>query len=235
MITKMILETYLSQDVKGKQIPGYLSQLAEHLLKEQEVNLKELESLIGSADHAKECVSMQQGMVKAGGLHEPVVLADLMDQALSINRTSLDQFAVGLVKEYRDIPEVLVDKHQALQILVNLVRNSVQAMQSVEKRTLKIRIGFVSGKRNMVQLDVVDSGVGIHPDHLTRIFSQGFTTKKEGHGFGLHSGALLAKNMGGSLNVTSEGLGCGATLTLTLPIGSLESQGTSPHASAQSK
>ena len=216
------LGTYLSQDAKGKQIPGYLAQLAEHLLQEQEVTLKELESLNGSADHAKQCVAMQQGMVKAGGLQEPVMMTDLMEQALTINKTILDGLDVSIVREYGIIPEIVVDKHQTLQILVNLVRNSVQAMESVDERTLTVRIGLAQDNRNMVQLDIIDTGVGIHPDHLTRIFAQGFTTKKDGHGFGLHSGSLLAKNMGGSLTVWSQGLGNGATLTLTLPIGSYD-------------
>ncbi len=222
------LGIYLSQDVKGKQIPGYLAQLAEHLLKEQEVTTKELESLIGSAEHAKECVAMQQGMVKAGGLLEPVILADLVEQALSINKLLLDQVVVNLTKDYQDIPEVMVDKHQVLQILVNLVRNSVQAMQAVDERILTVRIGLTPDKKNMVKLEVSDTGEGIHQDHVTRIFSQGFTTKKEGHGFGLHSGALLAKNMGGSLHVRSQGLGCGATLILTLPIGTSDSHSMTP-------
>ena len=222
------LGTYLSQDVKGQQIPGYLTQLADHLLKEQEVTMKELESLIGSAEHAKECVAMQQGMVKAGGLLEPVILADLVEQALSMNKLLLDQVVVTLVKDYQDIPEVVVDKHQVLQILVNLVRNSVQAMQTVDERILTVRVGLTPDTKNMMQLEVSDTGVGIHQDHVTRIFSQGFTTKKEGHGFGLHSGALLAKNMGGSLHVRSQGLGCGATLILTLPIGTSDNQSVTP-------
>ena len=210
--------TYLMEDAKGKQILGYLTKLSEHLLEERAVMIKELESLNGSADHAKQCVSMQQGMVKAGGLQESLVMADLMEQALTMNKTVLDRLEIQVIREFADIPDVVVDKHQTLQILVNLVRNSAQAMQSVDERVLRIQIGFLPNDRTMVQLAVTDTGVGIHPDHLTRIFAQGFTTKKDGHGFGLHSGALLAKNMGGSLTVTSPGLGKGATLFLTLPI-----------------
>ena len=69
----------------------------------------------------------------------------------------------------------------------------------------------------MVQFQVSDNGLGIKSEHLTQIFAQGFTTKKEGHGFGLHSAALNAKNMGGSLAVYSDGEGQGATFTLELP------------------
>ncbi len=215
------LGTYLTHDKKGKQIPNYLVQLADHLLEEQQATLKELESLYGSAEHAKQCVAMQQGMVKAGGLQEPVVLTDLIEQALTINKTLLEKLEVKVYREFVDVPEVVVDRHQTLQILVNLVRNSAQAMQTMNNKTLTVRITLSLDETNMVKLEVADTGMGIHPDHLTRIFSQGFTTKKDGHGFGLHSGALLAKNMGGSLNVWSDGPDCGATFILTLPIASI--------------
>ncbi|GJL66251.1 MAG: hypothetical protein NPIRA05_12220 [Nitrospirales bacterium] len=212
------LNIYLSQDVKGRQIPGYLAQLADHLIEEQQVTLKELESLIESSEHAKQCVAMQQGMVKAGGIHEPVVLVDLMEQALSINKVLVEKLEGHIIREFVDTSEVIVDKHQTLQILVNLIRNSLQAMETVGRKILTVRIGPATHERNMVQLEVADTGVGIHADQLTHIFSQGFTTKKDGHGFGLHSGALSAKNMGGSLHVRSDGKGCGATFILTLPV-----------------
>jgi signal transduction histidine kinase len=66
---------------------------------------------------------------------------------------------------------------------------------------------------------VADNGIGIPAENLTRIFNHGFTTRKNGHGFGLHSGALAAKEMGGALAVHSDGPGCGATFTLELPAG----------------
>ncbi|MCA9472700.1 MAG: PAS domain S-box protein [Nitrospirales bacterium] len=211
------LNTYLTEDKKGKQIPGYLAQLSEHLLKEHQVTLQELESLNASAEHVRQCVAMQQGMVKAGGLQEPVALIDLVEQALTINKAHREQLAVDVIREFSDVPEVVVDKHQTLQILVNLVRNSLQAMQATDRRLLTVRILLSAHEPNMVELQVSDTGVGIAQSNLTRIFSQGFTTKKDGHGFGLHSGALLAKNMGGALTVTSAGVGCGATFHLTLP------------------
>jgi signal transduction histidine kinase len=69
-----------------------------------------------------------------------------------------------------------------------------------------------------VKVEVTDNGIGIPPENITRIFSQGFTTRKDGHGFGLHSGALAAKHLGGTLTVQSAGVGCGATFTLELPL-----------------
>jgi signal transduction histidine kinase len=65
---------------------------------------------------------------------------------------------------------------------------------------------------------VIDNGVGISPENLTRIFNHGFTTRKKGHGFGLHSSVLTAKEMGGSLTVHSDGPGQGSSFTLELPL-----------------
>jgi len=73
-----------------------------------------------------------------------------------------------------------------------------------------------------VRISVTDNGIGIQPEHMTRIFSHGFTTKKDGHGFGLHSGALAARDLGGALRVASDGLGHGASFTLDLPLTSPE-------------
>ncbi len=69
-----------------------------------------------------------------------------------------------------------------------------------------------------VKISVIDNGVGIPPENLERIFNHGFTTRQGGHGFGLHSGALAAEEMGGSLSVQSDGPGQGAAFTLELPL-----------------
>jgi signal transduction histidine kinase len=76
----------------------------------------------------------------------------------------------------------------------------------------------VANGEGRIKISVHDNGVGISPENLARIFNHGFTTRKDGHGFGLHSGALAAKEMGGSLTVHSDGPGKGASFTLELPV-----------------
>jgi signal transduction histidine kinase len=71
---------------------------------------------------------------------------------------------------------------------------------------------------NRVKISVIDNGIGIPRQNLTQIFAHGFTTRKDGHGFGLHSGALAAKELGGALLVHSDGPGQGAVFTLELPL-----------------
>jgi C4-dicarboxylate-specific signal transduction histidine kinase len=105
--------------------------------------------------------------------------------------------------------------------LVNLLRNAKYACEASGKKDKQV-VMRVANHADGVRIAVSDNGVGIAPEHMTRIFTHGFTTKKEGHGFGLHSGALAARDMGGALRVDSAGLGSWATFTLELPLKSPE-------------
>jgi signal transduction histidine kinase len=108
-----------------------------------------------------------------------------------------------------------------LQILVNLVRNAKYACDESGRsdKLITLRIGKAPAG---VYISVIDNGVGIPAENMSRLFAHGFTTRVDGHGFGLHSGALAAQELGGSLRVTSGGPGCGATFTLELPCGPAE-------------
>jgi signal transduction histidine kinase len=114
------------------------------------------------------------------------------------------------------VPLLNVEKHKILQILVNLLRNAKYACDESERADKRLTVRVADGE-GRIKISVMDNGVGISPENLTRIFNHGFTTRKGGHGFGLHSGALAAKEMGGSLTVHSDGPGQGATFTLELP------------------
>jgi signal transduction histidine kinase len=112
----------------------------------------------------------------------------------------------------------LVDRHKVLQILVNLIRNAKYALDDRGHQDKRMILRIVPDGSAAVKISVIDNGVGIAPENLTRIFGHGFTTRKGGHGFGLHSGALAAKQLGGSLTCLSDGPGKGATFTLKLPL-----------------
>ena len=209
---------FLTNDPKGRQLPGYLINLAEHLTKEQTEVLQELKSLLGNVQHIKEIVAMQQSYSKALGVVEPLPAVELVEDALRMNAASLSRHEVQIIREYSEIPPVVVDKHKAIQILVNLIRNAKHALDDgghAEKRLI-VRVAKNGG--DFVHVSVIDNGVGISKENLTRLFEYGFTTRKSGHGFGLHSSVRAAQEMGGSLTVQSEGVGHGAAFTLALPI-----------------
>ena len=212
------LGTFITSDEKGKQLSAYLIKLAEHLTAEQAAVLEELASLQSNIDHIKSIISMQQSYTGVSGVVEPVTISDVFDDVLKMNVVSFERHRIQVVRDYGEMPLPVLDKHKLLQILVNMVKNAKYAMidQGGQDKRLTLRVR--PGEEDCVRIEVIDNGVGISEDNLTRIFAYGFTTKKDGHGFGLHSSALMATEMGGSLTGSSDGLGKGATFTLELPL-----------------
>jgi PAS domain S-box-containing protein len=211
---------FVARDPRGPHIPELISCVAEALKAEHAELLEEVEAITRNIGHIKEIVAMQQGFAKGAGtgLVEPLTIQTLVDDAIKINSVSLARHRIAVVQAYEDVPQVLVDKHLILQILVNLLRNAKQAIQQADSETRRIVVKIQSHGTEFVRVAVQDTGSGIAPENLTRIFSHGFTTKKSGHGFGLHSSSLAATGMGGSLQAHSDGPGTGATFTLDLPI-----------------
>ena len=208
---------FITHDTKGKQLPGYLAQLAGHLAGEHTDALDILARLQKNIEHIREIVAMQQNYAKTSGIQESLPIIDLVEDAVRMNVGSLERHSIKMLREYSQTPLVLVDKHKVLQILVNLISNAKQACTDSEKPDKQIILRVGNGNER-IKISVIDNGVGIPAENMTLIFNYGFTTRKNGHGFGLHNGALAAKEMGGSLAAFSEGPGQGATFTLELPV-----------------
>jgi PAS domain S-box-containing protein len=211
------LAAFLNSDPKGTQLPGYLVNLAQHLAEEQAEILKELQLLSGNVEHIKEIVAMQQSYYKVSGAVESLPVAQLVEDALRMNAATLAHHDVQIVREYAEAPPVLVEKHKVLQILVNLIGNARYALDEGGQRDKRLTLRIAKNGSDFVHVSVIDNGVGISTENLTRIFEHGFTTRKDGHGFGLHSSAFVAKEIGGTLTMHSDGVGRGATFTLALP------------------
>ena len=209
---------FLSQDERGRQIPAYLQQLSEHISTEHTEMRKELNELLTNVEHIKEIVATQQNYARVLGVTEMVNLPDVMEDAIKIHGSAYERHGIKLVREYDELPSMILDKHKVMQILINFLSNAKYACDAAKKdgKTVTVRIKRVAEDR--VRMGVADTGIGIAPENLTRIFSQGFTTRKGGHGFGLHSGCLAAKELGGTLTAESNGIGHGATFVLELPI-----------------
>lgn len=212
------LGQYLTDDPAGSKIPEYLAQLGDCLLTERDRVLRELEAVRQSTDHIRDIVQSQQLLAKSGGLREMEDLPSLVDESLRMVGPSLLRHGVRVVREFQPVPPVYVERHHVLQVFINLINNAKQANAEMPNRTrtITIRIAPAPGR---VVAKVIDDGCGIPPENITRIFSHGFTTRNDGHGFGLHSAALAAKAMGGEISAHSDGIGRGATFTLDLPAG----------------
>jgi len=211
------LGTFLTQNQRGKHVPSFLIEVSKTLAQEQADTIDKLKSLNENIEHIKEIIKTQQSYARVSGVEVATSLAELVDNAIQINSAAIGRHGIHLVRDFADIGPVNTDKQKVLQILVNLISNAKYAMTKNEsdKKELVIRLYEREGQK--VLIEVTDNGAGIAQENLTKIFSHGFTTKKDGHGFGLHSGALAANELGGTLTVHSDGPGKGATFILELP------------------
>ena len=209
-------EQFATQDDRGKMIPEYLMQMASHLEGVRDEVLSELAVLKKNVEHVRKIISVQQDYARVDGVTEVFEVREIVEDALHLNRTSLGRHGVRVVREFDDIGLLKMDRHKLLQIITNLVVNAKDALVARESPdpTIVIRIRDTSeGPR----IEVRDNGEGIAADQIERIFQHGFTTKRDGHGFGLHSAALFASELGGSLCAHSDGPGTGASFQLDLP------------------
>jgi PAS domain S-box-containing protein len=211
------LPTFLSSN-KGRLLPSYLTELASKLADEQGEIQAELESLSKNIEHIKDIVSMQQSYARVSGVVETLDVRDLIEDSLQFNAAAYARHGVEVIRDYDGNPRVCVDKHKVLQILINLFNNAKYAMEKNGPRPKRLVIGLKQKPGRNVIVTITDNGMGIAKENINRVFNHGFTTRKDGHGFGLHSGALAAKEMGGSLTAYSGGPGAGATFTLELPV-----------------
>lgn len=218
------LSEFLTRDNKGKMLPDYLLKLAEVVTAEQQGIIEELGQLTKGIDHIKTIVAAQQSYAVAVSVVETIPVSELIDDALRMSAGARVRQEVIVVKDIADLPLLSLDRHRVLLILMNLIRNANQALDGVVDRSPCIMFNAALADGPVLRITVTDNGNGITPEHLTRIFFHGFTTRKEGHGFGLHSCALAAQEMGGRLTVHSDGAGQGATFILEIPLDAQQSR-----------
>jgi len=211
------LGDFVTAHPQGRHLTRFLESLDRHLAMEREATVAEVGALLENVGHIRDIVMMQQSYAVFAGVQEQLKVTDLVEDSLRLSAATLNRHRIEIIRIYEDAPTVNVDKHKVVQILVNLLTNAKRACMDSGQAARRTTIRVVS-EAGHVKISVMDNGVGIAPENLTRIFNHGFTTRKGGHGFGLHSGALAARELGGSLTAHSEGPGCGATFTLELPL-----------------
>ncbi|MDY7230134.1 ATP-binding protein [Hyalangium rubrum] len=212
------LSTFVNQDERGRKLLPYLGELGRNLEQEREGLRVLLDDMDRYTSHIGTIVNQQQSYARSPRLIESVAVAELVEDALNINSATLSRHEVKVARRLEPVPLVVTDKHKVVMVLTNLISNAKDAMHAVEReqRCLTLKVGHASSAR--IRIEVCDQGTGIAPELLTRIFEHGFTTREDGHGFGLHFSALAAEELGGSLRAHSDGPGKGATFILELPL-----------------
>ena len=208
---------FFAKDPRAKALPGFLTKLAGHLEAEQQRMREELETVSSHVDHIKQIVTTQQSNARSIGALETLQPAELVTDALKLVNVGQDRGPITIEKDFQSACKVVADRHSVLQILVNFLRNASHAIEEANQEQKKVCITIHEKGTDLMCISVTDTGIGIPPENLKRIFQHGFTTKNQGHGFGLHTSVLAARQMRGDITATSLGTAMGATFTLELP------------------
>jgi C4-dicarboxylate-specific signal transduction histidine kinase len=212
------LGAFLMTSAQGKKLPHYLATLAEHLVQDRDALIGETVDLSQRIDHMKEIVSRQQSYARVAGTTSSERLAPIVDDVLAMHASSFQKHDIRVVRRIEHDGECDIDRSRVMQILMNLVTNAKHALRARDRGGAVLEICIAAHGDDRIRLTVGDNGVGIPAENLTKIFAHGFTTKRDGHGFGLHHSANAASEMGGRLWAESPGPGHGATFVLELPI-----------------
>jgi signal transduction histidine kinase len=213
------LPRFLAEDERARKLPLYLEKLATAVEEERQVILTELASLQQNIDHIKAVVGRQQGQAKAAlGVLESVALGTLLDEALKLALLPASQPPITVVRDYGSLPRARLDRHKLFETLMNLLSNARHALEAASEGPRQLRVEIMLTGAARFAIEITDTGVGISPENLGRIFTFGFSTKPGGHGFGLHSSAIAMAEMGGTLTAHSEGRGKGARFRIELPL-----------------
>lgn len=208
---------YISKDEKGRQIPRFIELLDEQLRIERETMFNELDVLSNSIDHIKNVISMQQSYAGGYGVRERVSMAELVEDAVKINMEDIVRRGIEVIRNYGVAPLIYIDKHKALQILINIISNAKYAVLDSPQSEKKIIVD-VSVCDNEIVVQIGDTGVGISKEDIPHLFEYGFKKRRDGHGYGLHHSALVANELGGKITVYSEGPGKGAVFRFLVPV-----------------
>lgn len=224
LLTKMLQQhkddyvDYIERSPKGRELPDILLQLTVALNDEQKNIIHELKDIEKAVNDIRDIIDLQKKYTGVSGVKEQVNLEEMLGDAITLLSVSLRNAAVSVSSDIPDkLPTLFVDRHPVMQILVTIIDNACEALKAGPegKRILSVK---VKKEENSLVTSFSDNGRGISQKEMGRLFEYGFTTKKGSHGYGLYHSKLLAEELGGTLSASSEGLGRGATFSLSLPI-----------------
>ncbi len=209
------IESFISHNPKGKKLMQYYLVVEREMNKQHSSFQYHLERLNKKVDTIANVIMAQQSLASLGSYEEELDLNEFLAEILDLESSLFEASKIKIVKELHSIPVLKVQKTKLVEILINLIQNANDAMHEtpLEDRTLTIS---TNESNQSVFVKISDTGHGIAKDNLSKIFSHGFSTKRKGHGFGLHSCANYMTEMGGKMWAESEGNG--ASFILQFPL-----------------
>lgn len=212
------LAEFMSSD-RGRIIPAYLKKLGHAQQTQRSGLLAEFGSLQTNVRDIHELLKLQQAHATAGAaLVEKVNLQSLIDNAIKVGLAVAESVPITVQRHLAELAPRFTERYKLQQILINLITNAVHAVRESAVSPKVIAVHLHEPRDGLICIEVTDNGMGIAAENMTRIFQHGFTTRKDGHGFGLHASANAARELGGSLIAQSDGPGRGAIFRLELPL-----------------
>jgi two-component system, NtrC family, sensor kinase len=210
------LGEFFTDDPRGPKLVDYIRSLAAKSNQQHEQQAHELGKLRQTIQHIREIVAAQQTHAGSEEQMEDVELPTLVEASLTMHKALIDRLGIDLQLNYGSVSSVRTCKRKLLQVLVNLIKNGIESIQEADRPNPRIEIALRNGD-GRVEWSITDSGVGMDRDQLGKAFRHGYTTKLNGHGFGLHFCANAIQQLGGSIQASSPGVGLGATFKVQLP------------------
>lgn len=211
------LARFFEEHPQGRRLPGYLISVSDHLAAENRQLYLDAMGMVQHIEHMRDVIALQQVHGRAAQVEEAVDLAILFEQALALEGDLLRDRDIVIERNFADMPLLLLPRNLMLQVLVNLLSNARYAVSAAGVKERRIILSILQPLPGSVIMAVQDTGCGISKSNLKRIFTHGFTTRKDGNGFGLHHAALLVEEMGGTLKAQSDGEGCGSSFIVEFP------------------
>ncbi len=209
---------FIANDPKGKMIPEIIKEILAYLTIERDELIKETGNIKDDIAHVQNIINMQQSYAKNILVEELQSPNKILEDAIRMNKNALKRHNIEITVEAEQIPKIKFDKHKVLQILLNLISNAKYSFFNTDQDKNLIFCSIKKRDDKNLEFIIKDNGCGIKKENLEQIYNYGFTTRKEGHGFGLHNSANTAKQLGGELSVFSDGEGKGAEFTLKVPV-----------------
>jgi len=208
---------FFSEDPRGPKLISYLVTVTAALQKEQVENLSELQRLQETIRHIRDAIASQQSHARKSDFRQRVDLRALLNETLLVNEALQKQCGITVTIKMPDLPLLELNRSRVAQVLVNLEKNALLSMQSVPRKDHELTLNVAILKPDMLQIEIRDTGTGFTPEIHERLFGQGFTTRKEGSGLGLHYCVNVIREMGGDITAYSDGPETGASFTITIP------------------
>ncbi len=208
------MSEFLATDPKGKALIEYIIQITGTLKSESVTAEQEVGSMLTKLNVIKEVIHGQQDYAHGKGLVEKVDVRKVVEESIQIQMASLQRHEIEIKTNFTDIDPVSLQRNKLVHILINLLTNAKDALKSPQQKEKIVMVTIGKTKDNFPFVKITDNGPGIPTENLDKIFAHGFTTKPDGHGFGLHFCANAMTEMGGQLIVENQSDSSGATFTL---------------------